>query len=280
MVRGLAKKSTDLIAAVAVNQKPRTNLSAVFRCPCGARLHKPARGPSPVFCSDRCRKAVARAKAKPSKVKRGRINSTYTMEERGDDFYATPACAVQALMKIEKLPKVICDPCVGDGAIVDVLAAAGHVVSGLDIKDRGWPGTVIADYLPAPGPFGAIVTNPPYKLAFEFIQKAVADGCPYIAFLLRTNFLEGQKRKPFFEKHPPTRVWIASARLPMMHRGGWTGRKAGSNATYAWFVWQAGAPRRPVNWFNWKELLEPKKWVSEAGIGDDRRVQKNLGLFD
>jgi HNH endonuclease/AP2 domain len=31
------------------------------RCPCGVRLHKPARGPTPIFCSNRCRMAVARA---------------------------------------------------------------------------------------------------------------------------------------------------------------------------------------------------------------------------
>jgi hypothetical protein len=102
------------------------------------------------------------------------------------------------------------------------------------------------------------VTNPPYRLALQFIEKALADGCPYAAFLLRTNFLESQKRKPFFEQNPPARIWVSSARLPTMHRDGWTGPKAASNVAYAWIIWQAGAPRRPVEWFDWKKLLETK----------------------
>jgi hypothetical protein len=40
----------------------------------------------------------------------------------------------------------------------------------------------------------------------------------------------------------------------MMHRHGWTGKKSSSNTCYAWFIWQAGAEREPVNWFDWQDL--------------------------
>jgi hypothetical protein len=189
---------------------------------------------------------------KPRKL---RINSTHTMKERSLDAYFTPPCAVHALMKLERLPRAIADPCCGAGAILDVLAA-GHDVYGLDIQDYGWPGTVISDYLASPCPMGetAIVTNPPYRLALQFIQKALADGAPYAAFLARLNFLEGQQRRPFFEKHPPSRIWVSSARLPMMHRQGWEGKKASSNMTFAWFVWDSSPDKMRVGHFNWKEL--------------------------
>jgi len=89
------------------------------------------------------------------------------------------------------------------------------------------------DYLSAQVPTGveALVTNPPYKLAVRFAEKALGE-VPYLALLLRTNFLESTSRLPFFRRSPPARVWIASRRLPMMHRHGWQGPRAPSNTCY------------------------------------------------
>jgi hypothetical protein len=99
----------------------------------------------------------------------------------------------------------------------------------------------------------AIVTNPPYKLALQFIDKAILEGVGFHAWLLRTNFLESVERKGFFEEHPPSRIWISSARITM-HRLAWKGKRAGSNVSYAWYVWDAGAPRGPVvHWFDWHD---------------------------
>ena len=39
--------------------------------------------------------------------------------------------------------------------------------------------------------------------------------------MLRTNFVESVSRLPFFRCSPPTRMWVSSRRLPMMHRFGW-----------------------------------------------------------
>ena len=66
-----------------------------------------------------------------------------------------------------------------------------------------------------------------------------------VALLLRLTWLESTTRLPFFTSHPPARVWVFSKRLPMMHRDGWTGRKASSAIPHAWFVWDrdhSGAP--------------------------------------
>jgi hypothetical protein len=212
-------------------------------------------GRRPVFCSGRCRVAWFRRLRKAAGP---RINSRCPNAARGDDAYFTPPCAVHSLMALETLPTSIVDPCCGNGAILEVLEAAGHIVHGSDIVDHGWrPGcTVIRDYLAGPIEMGAvaIVSNPPYKLAVEFIKKAVADGCTYHAWLLRTNFLESVSRKVFFEPHPPSRIWISSARLPRMHRLGWVGKRSGSNVSYAWYIWDATAPRGPmVGWFDWHE---------------------------
>jgi hypothetical protein len=121
------------------------------------------------------------------------------------------------------------------------------------VYDYGWPETILQDYATAFPPPGveAIVTNPPFKHALQWIVKSLEDA-PYSAFLLRSNFLESQKRLPLFRDHPPARVWISTRRAPMMHRYGWVGKQASSNMTFAWFIWDATATeKRQLHWFDW-----------------------------
>ena len=162
-------------------------------------------------------------------------------------------------MSIERLPRSIADPCVGTGAILDVLKEAGHIVHGADVMDYGWPWTVIRDYLAEPVLMNgvAIVTNPPFRLAEKFIRKAITDKCHFHAWLLRTNFLESVSRLALWREHPPSRIWISSRRLPMMHRHQWNGPEASSNISYMWLVFDAREPASndncKVGWFDWKE---------------------------
>jgi hypothetical protein len=187
-----------------------------------------------------------------------RIQSSHHYDARGVDAYFSPPEAVLSLLAIEatQLPKHIWEPAAGDGAIVEPLRAAGYRVTASDLLDYGLEGCESGvDYLeaaPRPGIEG-VVTNPPYRLAMAFAKKAIAEA-PYLALLLRTNFLESTARLPFFRRHPPARIWISSRRLPMMHRHGWQGPRAPSNTCFAWFVWQRGSSTRPVvDWFDWRE---------------------------
>jgi hypothetical protein len=183
-----------------------------------------------------------------------RINGRHKTADHPLDAYWTPPEATRALMAIERLPKSIADPCVGSGAILDVLKSAGHIVHGADVVDYGWPHTVVRDYLAEPVEMNgvAIVTNPPFRSAEKFIRKAIADGCHYHAWLLRTNFLESIGRLPLWRDHPPSRVWVSSRRLPMMHRDGWDGPKATSNQAFGWFVWDDSTDKRRFDHFDWR----------------------------
>ena len=135
-----------------------------------------------------------------------------------------------------------------------------HVVS-TDIADYGWSGCRTGvDYLTAAPIAGieAMVTNPPYRLAVQFVRKAIS-GVGYVALLLRTNFLERVARKPLFQAHPPARIWVASRRLPIMHPYDWSGKKAGSNTAHSWLIWEAGAVEHcRVRWFDWKDYPDPQ----------------------
>jgi hypothetical protein len=87
----------------------------------------------------------------------------------------------------------------------------------------------------APG-VGAIVTNPPYKLADQFVAHALT-LCPRVIMLLRLAFLESRRRSELIDGGSPARVHVFQSRLPMMHRHGWQGPRASSSIPFAWFVW-------------------------------------------
>lgn len=166
-----------------------------------------------------------------------------------DDFYPTPANAVEALMKAEKLPQDIWECACGDGAISKPLIAAGHNVISTDLNDWGY-GKSGVDFLMEYKPLApAVVTNPPYKMANEFVIKCMDMKLPYFAMLLRLAFLEGkQRREEIYNRQPPARVHVFSERLTM-----WRGdeeQPEGSSGfiAFAWFVWQQGKTDTRLDW--------------------------------
>lgn len=186
----------------------------------------------------------------------------HALADRKDDFYASPPEAVAAFIRAESayLPKVLWEPACGDGAIVKPLRAAGYTVHATDLVARGCPESRAGeDFLmpfPVPGDLGGVVTNPPFKLAQAFVDRALL-VTPYVAMLLRLAFLEGAERRPWFVGGPLARVHVSSRRLPMMHRDGWEGERTGSAIAFAWFVWDRRHVGEPViRWFDWREAAE------------------------
>lgn len=171
--------------------------------------------------------------------------------ERGDDLYETPPQATQALMRATNLPHTIWEPAAGRGAIARELRAQGHTVYTEDLvayegADVGIvPG---ADFLMnrhSPYGVGAIVTNPPYKLANQFIRHGLGLGVPFYA-LLRLAALEGAARSDLIDGHLH-HVWCGIERLPMLHREGWDGPKqATSTLPYAWFLFRPEKRQGPI----------------------------------
>ncbi len=162
------------------------------------------------------------------------------LAERKDDLYETPDVAIRALMRVEKLPEVVWEPACGPGAIVGALRDGGHKVYATDLVDYGCPDSSSGvDFLMERCPsfwVGAIVTNPPFKLANEFVTHALT-LCPRVIMLLRLAFLESERRRSVLDCGHLARVWVFRKRLPMMHRHGWEGPKASSGMAFAWFCW-------------------------------------------
>lgn len=122
-----------------------------------------------------------------------------------------------------------------------MLEAHDYAVTSTDLIDRGY-GSGGVDFLQIPAHGNAdtdIITNPPYKYAKEFVEKAIELVKPgrKVAMFLKLTFLEGQARRELFRSNPPKRVYVASARLQCGKNGDFSGT---SMVAYAWFVWEKG----------------------------------------
>jgi hypothetical protein len=208
-----------------------------------------------------------------------------TAEERGRNFYETPAEATHALLVLERFEDDIWEPACGKGAISRVLEAAGYDVHLSDIEDRGTigqhgviqsvvdfiqtkrtaadDGVIQMDFEGRPD----IVTNPPYGADLNaFVAHALRQHRPRkMAMLLNLNFVCGfddPDRNFVMDEMRPARIHVFTRRLPMMHRDGWTGPEASSRMNTAWFVWEQPHERSGretvINRIDWQKLLEQK----------------------
>lgn len=171
------------------------------------------------------------------------------------DFYATDPKAAEWLLTLEpNLSDNIWECACGNLALSNVFTAAGKHVRNSDIITRA-DNIEMLDFLSCETPVHNtdIVTNPPYKYAKEFVEKALSlvDDGNYVCMFLKLTFLEGQGRRQLFKDNPPIRVWVSSSRISCYLNGDISGNKYSSAICYAWFVWQKGYKGFPeLRWFN------------------------------
>ena len=179
-----------------------------------------------------------------------------TRERVQDDYYATPYQATEMLLDEVKFYGNFLEPCVGGGHIVDVIKRyyPDECVYGVDLVDRGYPNTLVADFLKHDflgQKFDNVVTNPPFSLAQEFLEKSmevVNDGGK-IAMFLKIQFLEGAKRREMFKKYPPKYIYVFVKRQAPWNNGSPVDEKGkpwSSTMCFAWFVWEKGFTGEPV----------------------------------
>lgn len=79
-----------------------------------------------------------------------------------------------------------------------------------------------------------IITNPPFKYAREFIEKAImdVDDDGYVIMLQRVNFFGSDKRKDMWDKHMPVYTFVHSKRISF------TADRKTDSIEYCHFVWK------------------------------------------
>jgi hypothetical protein len=154
--------------------------------------------------------------------------------QRSDlDHYDTPRYTIQSLLDNHVIKYPALEPCAGYMAIVNMLED-GKVYS-MDI-DTSMPVQLHCDYLKREHvPIcRTIITNPPFSLAHEIIEKALKDVGTggEVIMLLRLNFLGAMKRKQFWNNTPLKHIYALSKRPRFI--------RSGASDEYGWFIWQDG----------------------------------------
>lgn len=170
-----------------------------------------------------------------------RNGASNTREE--NDFYATHPDATKAFLdKLAKdgikLDHNIWEPACGQGHISKVLEEYGHEVLSTDLINRGY-GLGEIDFLSTNKDWhGDIMTNPPFKLATEFVRKAIDiihQGNRVLMFV-KIQFLESEERRKLFEEYPPEYVYVYSKRQQCSQNGDFENLKAKTQC-YCWIIW-------------------------------------------
>ena len=177
-------------------------------------------------------------------------------QRKKSDFYETPYSMTSHLLEVEDFNKslTVCEPACGDGAIVKILEKKWDNVVAYDIEKNFLWETKNYDY---------IITNPPFSLAYEFVQKAKQIATEKFAFLLPLSYLHGKKRYDniYMDKQYGLKKVYVFTRYPML---GESLREDGKYNTgmmvYAWYIFENHYSGLPViDWIDNNEDVLSKK---------------------
>lgn len=163
--------------------------------------------------------------------------------DSADDF-PTPPWATRGFMEhiiADKGPfaEMSClEPACGAGHMAKVLKEYFGDVRSSDAFAYGYG--EVRDFLSVPYEANAVdwvITNPPFRLAEAFIERALIVARRGVAILARTVFIESVGRyRSIFEFNPPTKFAQYAERVPMVR--GRLDQKASTATGYAWLVWE------------------------------------------
>jgi hypothetical protein len=152
-------------------------------------------------------------------------------ERKANDLYETPEWVTEALIPhVPDRVQKVWEPACGSGKMLNALCQFGNFLSvrGNDLAEG-------RDFLTQEQDDSeAIITNPPYGLAQEFIENALTITRPldgFVAMLLRTDYDHAKTRSHLFG-------FPFSKKLVLTKRIKWFEDSKGSPSfNHAWFIW-------------------------------------------
>lgn len=175
------------------------------------------------------------------------VESYKRWERKPADLYPTPVDAtesivplIEALIDNGQMPgRRVWEPACGDGRLSRVLEWHGMEVTSSDLREFPGYGTPGVDFLKpsVEGCFNydAIITNPPFSLAKEFLIQA-RKHAPVVIFLVKQNYWNTKGRLSLWDEHRPTFF------LPITWRLAFLKQERGNSPLMdcAWCVWIDG----------------------------------------
>lgn len=147
------------------------------------------------------------------------------MKSGSPDDFQTPKEALYPLLPYLKKEWTIWECATGKGNIENILKKFGYTVIGTDILTQN-------DFLRwQPKKFDCIITNPPYSLKDEFLERCYKLKKPFALLLPLTTF-EGKKRQELFKKYG-IQVIFFNRRINFETP---TGKNSGAWFMTAWFT--------------------------------------------
>ncbi len=109
------------------------------------------------------------------------------------EFYPTPIKAIELARPLLDTNKKWWEPCAGDGRILEYY---DNVVLGTDIKPRS-PNVKELDFMfmDKPDVIEGIITNPPFTLGYDLINKALFEWKIPALLLMRVEYIAAKSRQ-------------------------------------------------------------------------------------
>lgn len=176
------------------------------------------------------------------------------------DFYETPKWVTEKILTkllkdgiLNKDDKIY-EPCVGAGAILDVLKDFGFtnlIASDIQTKDYICGKKGIDVYkIEENGVCDVIFTNPPYDLMTKnnMLNEFLRLTNKKVILLLNIYFLSSKQRQEMLKKSGLLKVYIHSDRVTMYPYGE-NEPKNGGTKMFAWMVFEKGYEGKPtIDW--------------------------------
>jgi hypothetical protein len=138
-------------------------------------------------------------------------------------------------------PSTIWEPASGDGSMSEVIEKYGHRVISTDIRSEGVYGQPGQDFFKIRYPeVDAIITNPPFNLAEQFIRKATSEA-KTVAMLLKSQYWHAACRISLFKDIRPAYILALTWRPDFLFKERKNGKKGSPTMEVLWVVWQKQA---------------------------------------
>ncbi len=167
------------------------------------------------------------------------------------DFYPTPPQVTKSFLKHEKLEGEIWEPACGEGHISKCVEEIYGSIISTDLYDRGY-GKSGVDFLDDKNKkkVDTIITNPPFSLFSDFVEKSKRCATKKICLFGKTSYLEGRDRynRLWTDKKYPLQKIVQYVDRLTLKKNEIDNRRRGM-VSYCWFVFEKGYKGEPkIEW--------------------------------